>query len=350
MAVLAGYNGSVNWGTVLGTTGYDVHAWKLDLTAEPPDKTNFTSTGWKSFLAGLRQWGGSLEMFIDGSNQLTIADIGSSATIQLFFNDTYLLQGNAICTGVHPSVSVEGIQTQTVDFQGTGAASRIAGALTMTINSTTTVDPVFTATTLADADFTWRSPNEIIFTGKAPAGANFVTGGVGKYIVTCTDWSAVTEFDADTDNVTAVDVAVATALTTLSLGGNAMVTPPDLTYNTELTTLFLATNTGMTTPPILTYNTALTTLSINNCTSMTTVDIGDNPLLSLVEVYGCALTIVAVSTILTDLAAAAVNGGIVDLSLQLPTGAIPNAAGQTAILTLEGVPRGPWTVTVDEAA
>jgi predicted secreted protein len=121
MAALVGYGGKVDWSTVVSDVGYDINAWKLDFTAEALDSTDFSSVGWRTFIAGLKQWGGSVEAFVDGAAQLTIADVGSSAAIKLYNDTNHYFTGTALCTGVHPSVSVEGIQTQTLDFQGTGA-------------------------------------------------------------------------------------------------------------------------------------------------------------------------------------------------------------------------------------
>ena len=124
MGTIAGYDGKVVWGTagtIVSDVGSNVHSWKLDLTGEALDNTDFTSTGWKTFMAGLKQWGGSLEAYCDASKPITIASVGTSTTIKLYIDGTKYYNGTALCTGVHPSVGVEGIETQTIDFQGTGA-------------------------------------------------------------------------------------------------------------------------------------------------------------------------------------------------------------------------------------
>ena len=132
MAVMAGYNGNVLWmsdaavpsdstAIYLSDATHRLYSWKLDYTVDTVDSTDFTSTGWKAFTATLKTWGGSLETFVNPAKPLTIADVGSSATIQLYLSDALYYNGTAICTGIHPSVGVEGIETQTVDFQGTGA-------------------------------------------------------------------------------------------------------------------------------------------------------------------------------------------------------------------------------------
>jgi len=120
MAGIAGYTGNVDWGTVVSDAGYKLNSWKLDFTADSLEDTDFDSNGWKTFLTGLKGWSGTIEAFVDDTNQLTIADVGTSATLKLYINDTKYFSGSAICTGVHPAVGVEGVETQTLDFQGTG--------------------------------------------------------------------------------------------------------------------------------------------------------------------------------------------------------------------------------------
>jgi len=198
-----------------------------------------------------------------------------------------------------------------------------SATLDMTISDTADVDPVFIAATLADGDFTWLAPDgETTFTGKTPAAANFVAGGVGTYRVYCTDWSAVTEFAADDDNVTALDVAVATALTTLVCYGNSL-TALNVSANTALTELGCDTN------------------------PLTTLDISTNTLLDDLNVATCNLTVAAVDAILAALVAAAVDGGTADLSGQTPA-AIPGVQGQLDLATLVAeAPGRAWTITTD---
>ena len=78
-------------------------------------------------MAGMKQWGGSLEAYIDSVKPLPVSDVGSTGTLRLYAHvsdavvDNVIYKGSAICTGIHPSVAVEGIETQTLDFQGTSA-------------------------------------------------------------------------------------------------------------------------------------------------------------------------------------------------------------------------------------
>lgn len=121
MGAVAGYNGNASFDIHAIDDSFNITAWKLDFTGEAPDKTDFTATGFRKFLSGLRQWSGSIELNVDDTSQLTIANIGSSGSLTLNYTDSIGFIGTAILTGVHPAVSVDGIQTQTVDFQGTGA-------------------------------------------------------------------------------------------------------------------------------------------------------------------------------------------------------------------------------------
>lgn len=130
MSGLAGYDGKVKWAfsdttIYLSDATHNLYSWKLDFTAEALDSTNFTTTGWRTFLAGLKQWSASVEAFVDDTNSIPVSDVGSTARIYLYNHisdatiGNLLYKGDAICTGIHPSVSVDGIQTQTLDFQGT---------------------------------------------------------------------------------------------------------------------------------------------------------------------------------------------------------------------------------------
>ena len=133
MAALAGHDGKFKWTSdaagavpLISDATHNIFSWKLDYTADALETTDFSTTGWRSFVAGLRQWAGSAEAYIDGTNQIPVSDVGGSANLWLYYHvsDTILTheiyKGTAIITGIHPSVGVEGIQSQTIDFQGTG--------------------------------------------------------------------------------------------------------------------------------------------------------------------------------------------------------------------------------------
>jgi len=127
MANIAGYNGQVDFGTIIDSDvcGYSTFSWSLDQTADTLDSTDFCSTGWRDFIAGLKTWSGSVELYIDGTSRIQPSDVGTSAAIHLYMNSTNYLSGTAICTGWNPTVAVDGIESQTISFQGTGALTAV---------------------------------------------------------------------------------------------------------------------------------------------------------------------------------------------------------------------------------
>lgn len=122
MARLAGYGGQVDWGTIIDSdVAYGALGWSLDVTADMLDVTDFSSTGDREFIRGLKGWTGSIDLKIDGTNQIVPTDVGSSATVKLFLSSTLYLKGTGICNGWSPAVTVDGEETQTLSLQGTGA-------------------------------------------------------------------------------------------------------------------------------------------------------------------------------------------------------------------------------------
>ena len=121
MANIHGYNGQVDFGVIVDSDmAYRTSSWSLDLTCDTHDVTDFTSTGWRNHVRGLKGWTGTLELFVDTTKKIQPSDVGASATVRLYISDTTEgLTGTAICTGWHPSVNVGDVQTQTLDFQGT---------------------------------------------------------------------------------------------------------------------------------------------------------------------------------------------------------------------------------------
>ena len=57
MAAIHGYKGQVDFGTIVDSdANYTTHSWSLDLTGDMVETTNFTSSGWRNFTAGIRAW------------------------------------------------------------------------------------------------------------------------------------------------------------------------------------------------------------------------------------------------------------------------------------------------------
>jgi len=133
MAGLAGFHGAIKWTKVGSDTvnfwsdaTHKLYSWKLDCTAETLEDTDFSSNGWRTFLAGLKTWSGTVDAYLDGASPIPISDVGSTGKIWLYEHCSdvsvgdIIYKGNIECTGIHPVVSVDGIETQTLDFQGTG--------------------------------------------------------------------------------------------------------------------------------------------------------------------------------------------------------------------------------------
>jgi predicted secreted protein len=104
----------------------EIANWSLDLGADDIDITSFDSQGWKKYLAGLKEWSGSLEgnfMPDDTNGQKAILDAwlsGTALTFTLKVSDTVSFTGDAF---VKPSIEVpvDDKATFSCDFTGTGA-------------------------------------------------------------------------------------------------------------------------------------------------------------------------------------------------------------------------------------
>ena len=55
---IAGYGGAVKLGA---NKIAEISNWSLDLGADDIEITSFDSEGWKEYLAGLKEWSGSIE-------------------------------------------------------------------------------------------------------------------------------------------------------------------------------------------------------------------------------------------------------------------------------------------------
>ena len=103
----------------------EINNWSLDLGADDIETTSFDSEGWKEYLAGLKEWSGSLE-----GNLKTDDANGQQAILQAWLNGTPLdfnfkvtptitFSGSAL---VKPSIEVpvDDKATFSCDIQGTG--------------------------------------------------------------------------------------------------------------------------------------------------------------------------------------------------------------------------------------
>ena len=126
MAATQGYGGSITWGAgIFSDTATNARSWSLDFVADVHDVTDFSSTGDRTFIGGLRTWTGTWECLLDGTLDPLLgtgASLGGAAvtvTLQASTGRTYA--GSATVTGIHASVNVDSPNIMSVDVQGTGA-------------------------------------------------------------------------------------------------------------------------------------------------------------------------------------------------------------------------------------
>lgn len=125
---IVGYGGAVYVkpaGATTSTKVLEIANWSLDIDTEEIETTNFDSDGWKEFLTGLGEWGGSFEGNFnpdDVNGQVAILNAILNKTlveIELHVNDTVKFSGKAklsasVETPVDDKVSIS------FDFKGSG--------------------------------------------------------------------------------------------------------------------------------------------------------------------------------------------------------------------------------------
>ncbi len=120
MARLSGKGGSVSiGGNIAGVT-----SWEIDYKGDAVDVTGMDSSGAKAFIAGLTEWSGSCEGFLESGATLPLPAAASNPSVSLVDSgdlgaNTYT--GDVIVTGVKYSTSVDGAAKFSITFQGTGA-------------------------------------------------------------------------------------------------------------------------------------------------------------------------------------------------------------------------------------
>lgn len=104
----------------------DIQSWSLDVGADALDVTGFDDAGWRTFVAGLKQWSATIEAkwnYTDANQRDFWDNLGASVDLQLFVDEASnkRFSGTGIVTGVSPSVSVDGTADVTFTVQGSGA-------------------------------------------------------------------------------------------------------------------------------------------------------------------------------------------------------------------------------------
>jgi len=114
MAQISGKAGEVQ---VAAATVNGIKSWTVDYTLDALDTTDFADSGTRTYIAGISGWSGSFEGFKDAAP----TGIGSEIALILSASTdaTQDYTGQAILTGSHETVSVDGIVSISYDFQGT---------------------------------------------------------------------------------------------------------------------------------------------------------------------------------------------------------------------------------------
>ena len=102
---------------VAGATVDGIKSWTVDYVSDALETTDFADSGLKTYIAGISGWSGSFEGFKDGAP----TSIGSEIALILSASTaaTQDYTGQAILTGSHETVSVDGVVSISYDFQGT---------------------------------------------------------------------------------------------------------------------------------------------------------------------------------------------------------------------------------------
>ena len=118
MARLKGSGGNVKYGAGPATVA-GIRSWSLDYVMNVEDTTAFDSSGHKAFTPTIDEWAGTFEGFKDGAP----ITIGTEVALELEEAATANQEwtGQAVITGIHPNVTVDGVVNYTYDFQGTAA-------------------------------------------------------------------------------------------------------------------------------------------------------------------------------------------------------------------------------------
>ena len=120
MAMLHGRAGSVSF--VGGGDLVNITSWTMDATADVAETTAMSDANyWKSYLAGFKDWTGTVEVNSNTASFLTSLGEAAPASLVLTLVSGTTLTGNAFMTGASMSEPADGIVTITYNFQGTGA-------------------------------------------------------------------------------------------------------------------------------------------------------------------------------------------------------------------------------------
>lgn len=116
---IAGYKGDVYF-----SNGYNAnaHSWSLDTEADILEVTGFESGQHREYIAGLRQWSGSVTYYISRDEDPPVPG-DTEADLRLYVDEHRYWGGYVLVTDVSITTDLEDAEELSVEFQGVGAWS-----------------------------------------------------------------------------------------------------------------------------------------------------------------------------------------------------------------------------------
>jgi predicted secreted protein len=123
---IAGNGGSLYVGGT-PTKVAEISAWSLEVGADPIETTSLDDSGWKTFIAGIKEWSGSAEgnfKFTDTNGQFAVWGAltgGTTLAAEFRLSDTHKLAGTICVQGISVENPVDDKVSVSFEFQGTAA-------------------------------------------------------------------------------------------------------------------------------------------------------------------------------------------------------------------------------------
>lgn len=108
--------GKTGWVKV-GGTSYTLREWRLEMSAAEVDVSNFTSSGYAEWLAGLLSSRLTARGPLDANNQWTVT---STYTLNLGLGGNYYTTATAVLTRVSAGTAVDQAATVDLEFRVNG--------------------------------------------------------------------------------------------------------------------------------------------------------------------------------------------------------------------------------------
>lgn len=132
MAIHSGTSGSVLYATSSGTAGTligQLKSWSITVEAEELDTSAFGQS-WRTFDAGVKQWGGSFQGNVDAADAQQIAIwsnllTGTKAELALKLDATKTYYGTVVMISQDLEDSFDGLAESTWNFRGNSTLGTI---------------------------------------------------------------------------------------------------------------------------------------------------------------------------------------------------------------------------------